>query len=159
MCRVFKGGSEEPKLTERRIVKFEIKNKWTGSVLFSIKTKTLKLALEVANLGDANLRGADLRDADLGDIKNYKNIHEIFYELTRKENRKNITELQWADIGKICIHRLCWDSIVKLKNIKQVFEMIAEKGFGEYLEEFINQQEQSGNPIRPQSIFISEELI
>jgi len=58
-------------------MKFEIKNRFSGSVLFSLETKSLKLCLEAAtgggaylrgaNLGGAYLRGADLRGANLGD--------------------------------------------------------------------------------------------
>src|SRR3990167_6415388 len=55
---------------------FEIKNRFNGSVLFSLETESLKLCVEgaVKNkanlggacLGDANLRDAYLRDAKLG---------------------------------------------------------------------------------------------
>jgi len=62
-------------------MKFEIKSRWIGSVLFSIDTESMRLALEAAvrskadlrgadlgwaNLGEADLRGADLRGANLG---------------------------------------------------------------------------------------------
>ncbi len=72
-------------------MKFEIKSRWDGKILFSIATKSWKLAVEAAvkakadlrgadlrgaylrgadlrdaNLGGADLRGADLRDANLG---------------------------------------------------------------------------------------------
>ena len=51
-------------------MKFEIKSRWNGSVLFSLETDSLKLAVEAAvkskaNLREANLRGANLREADL----------------------------------------------------------------------------------------------
>jgi hypothetical protein len=58
-------------------MKFEIKSRFTGSVLFSLETESLKLCVEAAvkakaylrdaNLSDANLRGADLRGAYLRD--------------------------------------------------------------------------------------------
>ena len=65
-------------------IKIEIKNRWTGSIIFeySKKDNTIKDTLEEAirrcanlrgadlggaDLGGADLRGADLRDADLGD--------------------------------------------------------------------------------------------
>jgi len=63
-------------------VKIEIKHRFTGAVLFSLETESLKLCVEAAvkseaylrgaylggaNLRDANLRGADLGDADLRD--------------------------------------------------------------------------------------------
>ena len=66
-------------------MKFEIVSRWSGAVLFSVETETLKLAVELgvksgadlhganlyganlygANLREANLRGADLREANL----------------------------------------------------------------------------------------------
>ncbi|WP_418409277.1 DUF5758 domain-containing protein [Alistipes sp.] len=60
-------------------IKIEIKNRWTGSILFEYSSidntlaKTVEKALEKhtdlcgANLCDANLRGANLRGADLCD--------------------------------------------------------------------------------------------
>ena len=57
---------------EKEEKKFEIKNRFTGDVLFSSSKKTIKDVLEEAvgvdaDLKDANLRGANLRDANLGD--------------------------------------------------------------------------------------------
>ncbi|MGC4033635.1 MAG: pentapeptide repeat-containing protein [Tepidisphaeraceae bacterium] len=56
-------------------MKFEIKNRWTGEVLFAADTDTLEEAVELAvkqganlsdaNLGGANLSGANLRGANL----------------------------------------------------------------------------------------------
>ena len=56
-------------------MKFEIKNRFDGSLIFSVETDTWKLAVEAAikskadlryaNLLSANLRSADLRLADL----------------------------------------------------------------------------------------------
>ena len=65
-------------------MKFEIVSRWSGAVLFSVETETLKLAVELgvksganlyeanlyeADLYEANLRGADLYEANLGDSK------------------------------------------------------------------------------------------
>ena len=44
-------------------MKIEIKSRWNASILFSIETETLKLALEAAVKKGADLRGADLRGA------------------------------------------------------------------------------------------------
>ena len=52
-------------------MKFEIKSRWTGSVLFSVETETLKLAVELGVQSGADLRGVNLRDADLGDADLY----------------------------------------------------------------------------------------
>jgi hypothetical protein len=46
---------------------FEIKNRFSGAVLFSLETENLKLAIETAVKAGADLRGADLRGADLRD--------------------------------------------------------------------------------------------
>ena len=46
-------------------MKFEIKHRFTGAVLFSLETDSLKLCVEAAVKSGANLRGADLRDAYL----------------------------------------------------------------------------------------------
>lgn len=51
-------------------MKFEIKARWSTSVLFSLETESLKLCLEAAikqraDLGGADLYGADLRGANL----------------------------------------------------------------------------------------------
>ena len=55
-------------------VKIEIRNRWTGTVLFEYKSEgnTIKKTLiearkQGADLQDADLRGADLQDADLQD--------------------------------------------------------------------------------------------
>jgi uncharacterized protein YjbI with pentapeptide repeats len=46
-------------------VKFEIKARYGASVLFSIETESLKLAVELGVRAGADLYGADLRSADL----------------------------------------------------------------------------------------------
>ena len=48
-------------------MKFEIKSRFSGAVLFSLETESLKLTLEAAVKSGANLRGANLHDADLRD--------------------------------------------------------------------------------------------
>ena len=52
-------------------MRIEIKSWYSGGVLFSFETNSVKVALEAAvksgaNLGDADLRDAELRGADLG---------------------------------------------------------------------------------------------
>lgn len=44
---------------------FEIKHRYTGSVLFSLECGSMKLCIETAVKGSANLRSADLRSANL----------------------------------------------------------------------------------------------
>ena len=51
-------------------MKFEIKHRYSGELLFSIETETMKMAVEAAikqkaNLSSADLNYADLRSADL----------------------------------------------------------------------------------------------
>ena len=46
-------------------MKFEIKNRWNGSVLFSLETDSLKLTVEAAVKFGANLSGASLNGASL----------------------------------------------------------------------------------------------
>ena len=46
-------------------MKFEIKHRWSGNVLFTAEVKTLKLAVELAVKSGTNLSGTDLSGADL----------------------------------------------------------------------------------------------
>ena len=46
-------------------MKFEIKNRFSGSVIFSIETESWKLAVEAAVKSSADLSSADLRSANL----------------------------------------------------------------------------------------------
>ena len=46
-------------------MKFEIKNRWSGNIIFSIETDSWKLAVEAALKGEADLYGADLYGANL----------------------------------------------------------------------------------------------
>jgi uncharacterized protein YjbI with pentapeptide repeats len=62
----------DPRKAERCEMKFEIKHRITGSIIFSLETDSLKLCVEAsvksgADLRGANLRGANLRGANLGD--------------------------------------------------------------------------------------------
>ena len=46
-------------------MKFEIKNRWSGEIIFSIETDSWRLAVELAVKSRANLSRADLSGADL----------------------------------------------------------------------------------------------
>jgi hypothetical protein len=46
-------------------MKFEIKHRWTGAILFEIETSSWRLAVEAAIKANADLTDADLTDADL----------------------------------------------------------------------------------------------
>jgi len=120
---------------------FEIKHRISGSVLFSLKTETLKLTLEAAvkaetdltgaylrgadltgayltgadltgaDLRGAYLRGADLTGADLRGAKNYVNNHDFFLALIYQQKIEAFTEAEWAMICQVIVHRYCWGVI------------------------------------------------
>ena len=46
-------------------MKIEIKNRWTGEVIYACKAKSMRLAVQAAIKADANLRDANLRYANL----------------------------------------------------------------------------------------------
>ena len=84
-------------------VKFEIKNRWTGSVLFeyekennTIKETVEKAVEEGANLGGADLEGANLRGANLAGAYLWVNDSEIdskeIVKTFEEENNIKITE-------------------------------------------------------------------
>ena len=50
---------------EKKVVGLEIKNRWTGDIIFTSTKTTWKEAVEEANLCEADLCGADLRGANL----------------------------------------------------------------------------------------------
>ena len=87
-----------------------------------------------ADLGDANLGGADLRGADLEGAKNYVSSHDFFAEIIRRQILETFTEKEWAMIGQITIHRLCWGDIKKRygKEIMPVFEKLSKTGFDKW---------------------------
>ncbi len=51
-------------------MKFEIKNRWSGELIFSIETDSWKLAVEAAIKAKADLSEANLSEADLSVIRN-----------------------------------------------------------------------------------------
>ena len=116
----------------------EIKHRISGTVLFSVKAESLKLAIEIAVSRDANLRGAYLRDAYLGDAENYSENHDFSFELVRQHKCSDFTDNEWAMIGKIAIHRLCWDSIKNKcgKPFMSILQKLADDGFGEYVDKY-----------------------
>ena len=50
---------------EKKVVGLEIKNRWTGDIIFTSTKTTWKEAVEEADLREADLCGADLCGADL----------------------------------------------------------------------------------------------
>ncbi len=90
--------------------------------------------LRGADLRDANLEGADLRGANLRDAKGYVDSHDIFTEVVRRQKVEVFVDVEWAAIGQITLHRLCWDSIKKrLADVMpHIFAVLAEAGFDEW---------------------------
>jgi hypothetical protein len=94
--------------------------------------------LEGANLEDAYLEGANLEGANLEGAKNYLSSHDFFQEIVKRQPLKDFTEKEWAMIGQILVHRLCWDSIKKRygKKIMPVFKKLSKVGFQEWAEHY-----------------------
>ena len=55
----------------KKEVKIEIKNRWTGDILFSSTKETIREAVIEAVAKGANLEGADLKGADFYNTKFY----------------------------------------------------------------------------------------
>jgi len=145
-------------------MKIEIKKRFTGSIILSgdygnikdcleknryanLRYADLKYAnlrgadlgganLRGANLRGADLRGADLRGADLRGARNYRDSHDVFQEVVRRQKVEVFGEAEWNAIAQITIHRLCWDSIKKRFSdvMPHIFEVLAQAGFTEWLE-------------------------
>ena len=90
--------------------------------------------LRGADLGDADLRGANLRGADLRGAKYYVNSHDFFAEIVKRQKVEYFIKTEWAMIGVILVHRICWDSIKNRydKKIMPVFKKLKVAGFGEW---------------------------
>ena len=63
---------QNSKPVEEKKVGLEIKNRFTGNVIFTSTKTTWKEAVEEANLNGADLRGADLYEADLSEADLYE---------------------------------------------------------------------------------------
>ena len=88
-----------------------------------------------ANLGGANLRGANLVGANLVGAKGYVNSHDFALAVISKQEIDYFTDKEWILIGKIAVHRFCWDKIKKDfgKVALSVCKKLAKLGFDEYL--------------------------
>jgi len=71
---------------------FEIKNRFDGSLMFSTKTTTIKLAIKAAIKAKANLSGADLSWANLS-------------EADLSEADLSWANLSWADLSEANLSR------------------------------------------------------
>ncbi len=111
----------------------EIVSRWNSDKLLVFgKYTSIKEACEKnrADLGGANLGGADL-----GDAKNYSMSHDFAIEIIRRQPIKTFTDKEWAIIGQVYIHRLCYDTIKNKygKRIIPIFKKMAKQEFREYL--------------------------
>jgi len=151
-------------------MRIEILCRYTKKVLYTAETEDIKTAVEAAvkagaylrgaylvgaylrgaylrgaylvgaDLDGANLVGANLVGANLAGAKNYKNSHQVFFELVRRLDSKKITPAEWSIIGVLTIHLPCWHAITKRwgKKILPLFKKVAESGFDEYYKEYLD---------------------
>ena len=73
----------------------EIKNRWTGNIIFSIETGSWKLAVEAAIKGSADLSSADLRYANLR-YANLRSANLRYADLRYADLR--YADLRYADL-------------------------------------------------------------
>ncbi len=98
--------------------------------------------LDGANLAGAYLRGANLRGAyldgaNLVGAKNYKDSHDFFAELV-KRNFPLFTAEEWVVARQIAVLRICWGTIIKrhAEHAESMFGKLKDVGFGEFLTKF-----------------------
>lgn len=110
----------------------EIKNRWDEKVILCGEYESIKDCLE-KNRG-ANLVGANLWGANLKGAKNYSNSHDIWAEIIRRQPLDTFTDKEWAIIGQVYVHRLCWDSIIKRygKKIMPICKKLSKANFDEW---------------------------
>jgi len=82
-------------------MKIEIRNRWDNKIILCGEYESVKDCLE-------KNRGADLEGA-----KNYSHSHDFAIEIIRRQELETFTEKEWAIIGQVYVHRLCWDDIKK----------------------------------------------
>jgi hypothetical protein len=99
----------------------------------------IKADLRGANLYGVILYGANLYGVNLEGAENYSESHDIFIELVRTKIKiKEAKSTEWEIIGKITVHRPCWNTIKKFarKPMQRIFKRLADKGFGEFLAKY-----------------------
>ena len=119
-------------------MEIEIISQITGRILIHGEYASIRECLEKnegAYLGGANLGGANLRGAYLEGAKNYQDNHDFFAEVVRRQKVEIFSQAEWAAIGQIVIHRLCWETIKKRFSsvMPEIFQKCADAGFGEWL--------------------------
>jgi hypothetical protein len=66
-------------------------------------------------------------------VKNYFKSHDFLIEIIRRQDIKHFTEKEWAIIGQVYTHLLCWDSIKEKygKRIRPILKKLSALGFDE----------------------------
>ena len=117
------------------MVKFEIRHRFNNEILHEGEAESLKQFVEYLVQEGKSLDGASLDGASLGGATNYSCHHDFFAEIIRRQSTQHFTDSEWSLIGKLIIHRWCWDD---LKPHKDILEPILIKlevlGFGEFLQ-------------------------
>ena len=117
-------------------IKIEIKNRWTGKILFeyenennTLKTTIIKAINDKAYLREADLRGADLRGADLygadlrrADLREADLYGANLREADLREADLRRADLRRADLYGANLYGADW------KKIKYLFQIIPEEG-------------------------------
>jgi hypothetical protein len=88
-------------------MRFEIKNKFSGSVIFSLETESLKLAMVVAVKQKINLSRADLSGADLSGI-NLSGAKIKFHQYPSIRTLSSMTLENISD--EIILELMRWDA-------------------------------------------------
>ena len=91
---------------------FEIKNRFTGEVLFSAECESLKICVELAVKGNTNLSNADLRNADLSNADLYNaNLHNADLSNANLHNANLYNaDLSNADLSNADLYNAEWYS-------------------------------------------------
>jgi len=93
--------------------------------------------LSEANLFRAYLSGAYLSGANLSGVKDYVNLYDFAQEIIHRQSIETFTTKEWAVLGQIFVHRLCWNILERKykKEVLSICEKLAKAGFDEYLKE------------------------
>ena len=92
--------------------------------------------LSYSDLRYSDLIGSNLSCSDLIGSKNYRELHDIFQEVVRRQAVSVFLDTEWSAIAQITIKRLCWNAIKKRFSdvMPHIFEVLAEAGFAEWQE-------------------------
>jgi len=101
------------------------------------RANLVRADLTGADLTGANLTGADLTWVNLTGVKRYYNSHEIALEIIKRQKPNYFTNKEWSIIGKVTVHRFCWDKLrTDYKAVISIFRKLEKLGFNEYIKKF-----------------------